>query len=84
MRTPKQRARIYREAGMLLENKDLAGITKLFMHRADKTVFPETMLFFDHHLQWCNKNSHKKNFDEENNQVRSLIFYLLEHITLNP
>lgn len=82
--TAKQRAKIYREAAMLLERKDLIGFTNLFRGRDDENLFTETLLFFEEHRKWANKHRWKDWFDKENDSLRSLIFYLCEQIALNP
>jgi len=82
--TPKQRAKIYRKAGILLEKRDMKGVSDLFHDCQDTEVLIETKLFYQDHKKWANSKRRTEEHEKENDSVRLFIFFLCEQIALNP
>lgn len=79
--TPKQRAEIYHKAALYTELASMEKFTSLFQDYSSKDM-PEGGLVHDDFNRWANGKSNPTL--EERNEVRILIFYLLEQIALRP
>lgn len=76
-----KRAEIYHKAGLYTESRNQEKFMELFRYYSTKDL-KESKLVHEDFNNWANGKSNPTL--EERNEVRILIFYLLEQIALRP